>query len=108
MKSRKGPLVRPPHYASQFSRLKGSSQLAMAYIITEPCIGTKDKSCVDVCPVDCIHGKEGDTQLFIDPEVCIDCGACVSACPVEAIYADSDVPDKWKNFTEINAAYFKN
>lgn len=80
----------------------------MAYVITEPCIGTKDKSCVDVCPVDCIHGKDDDTQLYIDPEVCIDCGACVSACPVEAIYADSDVPDKWKNFTELNAAYFKN
>ena len=26
----------------------------MAYIITEPCIGTKDSACVDVCPVDCI------------------------------------------------------
>jgi NAD-dependent dihydropyrimidine dehydrogenase PreA subunit len=79
----------------------------MAYIITEPCIGTKDKSCVDVCPVDCIHGSDDDTQLFIDPEVCIDCGACVSACPVEAIYADSDVPDKWKNFVAINAEWYK-
>jgi NAD-dependent dihydropyrimidine dehydrogenase PreA subunit len=79
----------------------------MAYIITEPCIGTKDKSCVDVCPVDCIHGTEEDNQLFIDPEVCIDCGACVSACPVEAIYADADVPDKWKSFVELNAEYFK-
>ena len=27
----------------------------MAYIICEPCIGTKDTACVDVCPVDCIH-----------------------------------------------------
>jgi len=71
----------------------------MAYIITEPCIGTKDKSCVDVCPVDCIHGKEEDAQLFIDPEVCIDCG--------EAIYADSDLPEKWNNYTAINADYFK-
>jgi NAD-dependent dihydropyrimidine dehydrogenase PreA subunit len=79
----------------------------MAYIITEPCIGTKDKSCVDVCPVDCIHGKDEDDQLFIDPEVCIDCGACVSACPVEAIFADSDIPEKWQNFIEINAEYFK-
>jgi NAD-dependent dihydropyrimidine dehydrogenase PreA subunit len=26
----------------------------MAYVITEPCIGTKDTACVDVCPVDCI------------------------------------------------------
>jgi ferredoxin len=79
----------------------------MAYIITEPCIGTKDKSCVDVCPVDCIHGKDEDEMLYIDPEVCIDCGACVSACPVEAIFADSDVPEKWTNYTAINADYFK-
>ena len=27
----------------------------MAYVINEPCIGTKDTSCVEVCPVDCIH-----------------------------------------------------
>jgi NAD-dependent dihydropyrimidine dehydrogenase PreA subunit len=60
-----------------------------------------------VCPVDCIHGSDDGEQLFIDPEVCIDCGACVSACPVEAIYADSDVPEKWKNFIGINAEYFK-
>ncbi len=79
----------------------------MAYVITEPCIGTKDKSCVDVCPVDCIHGKDEDKQLFIDPEVCIDCGACVSACPVEAIYADADVPEKWKNYIQSNAEYYK-
>jgi NAD-dependent dihydropyrimidine dehydrogenase PreA subunit len=24
-------------------------------VITFPCIGVKDASCVDVCPVDCIH-----------------------------------------------------
>ncbi len=79
----------------------------MAYIITEPCIGTKDKSCIDVCPVDCIHGKDEDEMLYIDPEVCIDCGACVSACPVEAIFADSDVPEKWQNYIAVNADYFK-
>lgn len=79
----------------------------MAYVITEPCIGTKDTSCVDVCPVDCIHGGPTDEMLFIDPEVCIDCGACVSACPVEAIYAEADVPPKWENFAAINAEYYK-
>ena len=45
----------------------------MPYVITEPCIGVKDKSCVDVCPVDCIHGNDEDPQLYIDPQVCIDC-----------------------------------
>ena len=46
----------------------------MTYIIAEPCIDIKDKSCVDVCPVDCIH--EFERILIIDPEECIDCGAC--------------------------------
>src|ERR687886_1298457 len=45
----------------------------MTYIIAEPCIDIKDKSCVDVCPVDCIH--EFDRILIIDPEECIDCFA---------------------------------
>jgi ferredoxin len=79
----------------------------MPYVITEPCIGTIDKSCVDVCPVDCIHGDEGDPQLYIDPDVCIDCGACVSACPVEAIYLEADVPEKWQHYSAINADHYK-
>ena len=45
----------------------------MTYVIAEPCIGTKDASCVDVCPVDCIY--EGETMYFIHPDECIDCGA---------------------------------
>ncbi len=45
----------------------------MTYIIAEPCIDIKDRSCVDVCPVDCIH--EFDRVLIIDPEECIDCFA---------------------------------
>ena len=32
----------------------------MAYIICEPCIGTKDSACVDVCPVDCIHPRKDE------------------------------------------------
>jgi NAD-dependent dihydropyrimidine dehydrogenase PreA subunit len=45
----------------------------MTYIIGEPCIDIKDRSCVDVCPVDCIH--EFARMLIIDPEECIDCFA---------------------------------
>ncbi len=45
----------------------------MTYIIAEPCIDIKDRSCVDVCPVDCIH--EYERILIIDPEECIDCFA---------------------------------
>ena len=80
----------------------------MAYVITEPCIGTKDKSCVDVCPVDCIHGKDDDTMLYIDPEVCIDCGACEPACPVQAIFPADLTPEKWKDYIQINADWYKN
>ena len=60
--------------------------LQMAYVIAEPCIGTKDSACVDACPVDCIHPKKDEKgyaeneQLFIDPVECIDCGACVPVC----------------------------
>jgi NAD-dependent dihydropyrimidine dehydrogenase PreA subunit len=85
----------------------------MAYVITEPCIGTKDASCVDVCPVDCIHprkdepGFEGVQQLYIDPDECIDCGACEPECPVNAIFPQDDVPDEWSKYIEINADYFK-
>ena len=65
----------------------------MTYIIAEPCIDIKDKSCVDVCPVDCIH--EAGRILVIDPEECIDCGACEPECPVEAIFPEDALPDKW-------------
>jgi ferredoxin len=70
----------------------------VAYIIAEPCVGTKDTACVDVCPVDCIHPAKGRSyddgrptfdevpQLYIDPTECIDCGACVPVCPVTAIF----------------------
>jgi NAD-dependent dihydropyrimidine dehydrogenase PreA subunit len=68
-------------------------------------------------PVDCIHPKKDTTyddgrptlnrvsQLYIDPIECIDCGACVRVCPVSAIFAQDDLPEKWKHVTEINASY---
>jgi ferredoxin len=89
----------------------------MAYIIAEPCIGTKDTACVDACPVDCIHPKKDMQyedgrpgfdevdQLFIDPVECIDCGACVPVCPVSAIFALDDLPEKWHSYIEKNANY---
>ena len=80
----------------------------MTYVITEACIGTKDRSCVDVCPVDCIHDEGDDDKiLYIDPDECIDCGACEPACPVNAIFAEDDVPDNLKPYVEINAAWYK-
>ncbi len=79
----------------------------MAYIICEPCIDVKDTACVDVCPVNCIHTSEGEVQLYIDPNVCIDCAACVPACPVEAIYMQSDVPSQWESFIDVNSKFFE-
>jgi NAD-dependent dihydropyrimidine dehydrogenase PreA subunit len=80
----------------------------MTYVITEPCIDVMDKSCVDVCPVDCIHFDEGeDRMLYIDPDECIDCGACEPACPVTAIFAEDDVPDGMKEYTPLNAQWYK-
>lgn len=85
----------------------------MTYVICEPCIGVKDTACVDSCPVDCIHPMKDNPKfeeaeiLYIDPDECIDCGACVPACPVEAIFEESEVPEKWTDYTKKNADYFK-
>ena len=91
----------------------------MTYIVAEPCIGTKDRSCVEVCPVDCFYNypseemnkkvgkdpeKPGDVgMLVIHPDECIHCGACEPECPVEAIFEDDDVPEQWTEYTELNA-----
>jgi len=79
----------------------------MAYVIAEPCIDVKDKSCVAVCPVDCIHGTDADNMLYIQPDECIDCGACAPECPVSAIFPLEDVPSQWQSFIAKNADYFK-
>jgi ferredoxin len=82
----------------------------MTYVITGSCI--KDDSCVEVCPVDCIHPMpdapdfEAVEQLYIDPAICIDCDACVEACPVDAIFADHEVPEKHAYTLEVNAEFF--
>jgi NAD-dependent dihydropyrimidine dehydrogenase PreA subunit len=77
----------------------------MTYVITEPCIGTKDQSCVEVCPVDCIYDA-GD-HFMINPEECIDCGACEPECPVEAIYPEDEVPEDQESYIAKAADYFE-
>jgi len=77
----------------------------MTYVIAEPCIGVKDRSCVDVCPVDCIY--EGDDQLYIHPDECIDCGACVPECPVTAIFTEEEVPPEWASYIVKNRDVFQ-
>ncbi|WP_035718518.1 FAD-dependent oxidoreductase [Gordonia shandongensis] len=83
----------------------------MAHVITRACCN--DASCVDVCPVNCIHPTPDEPEfltaemLYIDPEACIDCGACIDECPVSAIYPDDQLPAKDEPFLQINADYFK-
>ena len=96
----------------------------MAFVITSPCLGTCDTSCVEVCPVDCIHGplpveeiqaikaaddmaKLADIMLYIDPDICIDCGACEPECPVEAIFDEYDVPADQQEYIQKNAEFFQ-
>lgn len=90
----------------------------MTYVVTKACLGTLDRSCCEVCPVDCFYrikkkklhdqfGRElapGDEvgMLVIHPDECINCGACETECPVEAIYEDSGVPEDMREFIKIN------
>ncbi|HLS26943.1 MAG TPA: ferredoxin [Beutenbergiaceae bacterium] len=76
----------------------------MTYVIAEPCVDVKDRSCVDECPVDCIY--EGGRSLYIQPDECVDCGACEPVCPVEAIYYEDDLPAAFEPYLEDNAAFF--
>ena len=96
----------------------------MAHVITSKCIGTCDTGCVRVCPVDCIVGpvpldqlqqdpvaERGRAfpgiQLFIDPEICVCCGACEDQCPEAAIYPEEAVPPEHHDDIARNAAFFK-
>ena len=95
----------------------------MIYVITDPCIGVCDTACVDVCPVDCIHGpipleelrampddqrdaRLAGIQLYIDPDECISCGACEPECPVDAIFEEDEVPTRWAHSILENAKFF--
>jgi ferredoxin len=72
----------------------------VAYVVAEPCIKCKYTDCVEVCPVNCFY--EGPNFLVIHPDECIDCGACEPVCPIKAIFPESDLPEKWKEFKSLN------
>jgi len=77
----------------------------MPYVITTICVGVKDKGCLTACPMDCIY--EGEKQLYIHPDQCIDCGACEPACPVGAIFLDQEVPPAHQASILENVEFFR-
>ncbi|MEM7001880.1 MAG: ferredoxin family protein [Pseudomonadota bacterium] len=78
----------------------------MPFIITGACIDVMDKSCIEVCPVDCIYAEDADRMCYVEPDDCIDCAVCEAACPVGAIFAGDQVPVEAAAFRDINAQWF--
>ena len=77
----------------------------MTFVITSPCENEKSGECVEVCPVDCI--EEGTNMFYIDPDICIDCGACEAVCPVEAIFMEDETPEKENKYIQMNRKFFE-
>jgi NAD-dependent dihydropyrimidine dehydrogenase PreA subunit len=82
----------------------------MAYVVTDAC--TKDFICVDECSTAAIAPLAGAaaaktvSQVYINPDECIDCGNCASVCPSGAIFSVDDLPADKAGFEEKNKAYF--
>jgi ferredoxin len=83
----------------------------MAYVVTDAC--TKDFVCVEECATAAIAPHAGDadagtvSQVFINPDECIDCGNCAELCQQHAIFPIDDLPADKAEFAEKNRAYFK-
>jgi ferredoxin--NADP+ reductase len=83
----------------------------MTYVITQNCC--KDASCVAACPVNCIGPVPGsdafatEPMLYIDPDVCIDCGACADACPVDAAVPADVLGEAERAYAELNAEHHR-
>ena len=72
----------------------------MTYVVVELCVDCKYTDCAAVCPVEAFH--ELTDRLYINADTCIDCDACMPECPVEAIFADTNVPENYAHWTQIN------
>ncbi|MEV1292963.1 ferredoxin family protein [Pseudonocardia sp. NPDC049635] len=78
----------------------------MAFVIGVECIDVLDRSCMDVCPVDCIY--TGLRKNYINPDECIDCSACLSVCPVDAVYPESKADTEERRvFVSDSADFFR-
>ncbi len=82
----------------------------MAYVVTDACI--KDFVCVADCATAAIAPMQSDSaaatvsQVYINPDECIDCGNCASVCPSGAIFSIDELPADKAHFAEKNRAYF--
>jgi len=82
----------------------------MAYVVTDACV--KDFICVEACSTFAIHPAQGDadagtvSQVFINPDECIDCGNCADACVQNAIFPLDELPEEKSHFAQMNNAYF--
>jgi ferredoxin len=82
----------------------------VVHVIAAPCVA--DYSCLEVCPVHCIspgpeHADYDEAeQLYINPNVCINCGACKDVCPVLAIFEEGELPHQWAGYADVNREYF--
>ena len=79
----------------------------MSYVIGADCIDVMDRSCIEVCPVDCIY--VGDRKSYINGSECIDCGACEVECPVLAIVVDrvAKKDDALSSFMQDSVDFFE-
>ena len=83
----------------------------MTYVIAAACVA--DYSCVEVCPVDAISPSPSSSsfidaeQLYINPELCIDCSVCAKVCPVLAIYDEDALPKIYEHYAAVNREYFE-
>jgi NAD-dependent dihydropyrimidine dehydrogenase PreA subunit len=83
----------------------------MAFVVTDACI--KDFICVDECSTAAIAPTASDSaadnvsQVYINPDECIDCGNCATVCPQSAIFAVDELPEDKAHFSEANQAYFQ-
>ncbi|MFH8249047.1 ferredoxin [Microbacterium sp. B2969] len=77
----------------------------MAFVVTEACVDVKDRSCIQVCPADCLF--EGARMMYINPNLCINCGACEAACPTQAIRFDEELEGDDVRFADVNEQFFE-
>jgi NAD-dependent dihydropyrimidine dehydrogenase PreA subunit len=85
--------------------------LFMPYVVTDACI--KDFACVTDCVAAAIAPAAEDaeaasvSQVFINPDDCIECGSCAAVCPQGAIFLAEELPADKTEFAAKNAAHFQ-